>query len=376
MPRIFTCLFTIFLALPALPALAQDTEALLDFGGDVFRAGRDVVYDGSDADDLFMAGETVAARGAIAGSAYLAGREVRVAGDVGGDVFAAGDSVTLEGTVTGDATLAGRAVSVRALGGDLRVMGSEVTLLGDIAGYAMIAGEDIRIEGVVAGDVRLTGERVEWGPDARIDGQLVLYEERPGSIAVPEGIPVERIERRDIAEWEGIEAPSWGEVILSFLMGVLVITAIAALIAALVPKRLAEMRRQVLARPFFTLWSGFLVQSALIGSGIILAMTLIGLLLLPAIVAVALAAGFAGYVVAAYSFGVGLLLAFGRDEPGSIGARALAGAVGALAAGLLGLIPFFGWIFVLALVLTGIGAITNRIFRPAFFSKDSSIPVG
>ena len=136
------------------------------------------------------------------------------------------------------------------------------------------------------------------------------------------------------------------------------------------------MRRQVLARPFFTLWSGFLMQSALIGSGIIFAITLIGLVLVPAIVVLALGVGFAGYVVAAYSFGVGLLLAIGREEPGSIGARALAGAVGALAAGLLGLIPFLGWIFVLALVLSGIGAITIRIFRPAFFAKDAGFPVG
>jgi hypothetical protein len=128
------------------------------------------------------------------------------------------------------------------------------------------------------------------------------------------------------------------------------------------------MRRQVLARPFRILWLGFLTQSAVIGAAVLFAMTVIGLLLVPAMVLLALAGGFAGYVIAAYSFGVGLMLAFGRLEPDSAGERAIAAGIGALAAGVIGLIPFLGWLFVLALVLTGIGAITARVFRPAFFA--------
>ena len=148
----------------------------------------------------------------------------------------------------------------------------------------------------------------------------------------------------------------------------IVVAALAALIAALVPERLAEMRRQILARPFHLLWLGFLTQSAVIGAGVLFAMTIIGLLLTPAMVLLALVSGFAGYVVAAYAFGVGLMLAFGRSEPDSIGDRAMAAGVGALAAGIIGLIPFLGWLFVLALVLSGIGAITVRVIRPVFFA--------
>ena len=54
------------------------------------------------------------------------------------------------------------------------------------------------------------------------------------------------------------------------------------------------------------------------------------------------------------------------DGVGGKGVRVAAG-VGALVAGIIGLIPLLGWIFVLALVLSGIGAITLRVIRPAFF---------
>ena len=96
-------------------------------------------------------------------------------------------------------------------------------------------------------------------------------------------------------------------------------------------------------------------------------MTLIGLIVSPAAVLLALIGGFAGYVVSVYAFGVGLMLAFGRPEPDSIGERAVAAGVGALLAGIIALIPFLGWLFVLALVLSGVGAITLRLFRPQFF---------
>ena len=40
----------------------------------------------------------------------------------------------------------------------------------------------------------------------------------------------------------------------------------------------------------------------------------------------------------------------------------------AVAAAVVALIPFLGWLFVLALVLSGVGAITLRVARPRFFA--------
>lgn len=359
--------------LAAAPVAAQEKDAAFDFGGDSFRAGGTLVFDTPGTDDLFMAGETLRGAADIAGSAHLAGRKVTVAGAVGGDAYAAGMDVELEGRVAGDATLAGYEVRVGEVGGDLRISGAKLAVEGPVSGYALIAGDEVRIDAVISGDVRLTARQIDFADAARIDGRLTLYEEEPGSLDIPaSAVSEDRIERRAISEWEEAARPlrvwDWRRAVLRFLAGVVLVAALAALIAALVPRTLAEMRRGILDRPFRHLWFGFLAQSVLAGSAILFAMTLIGVLLVPAAVLAALIAGFAGYVVAAYAFGVGLMLTVGRREPETIGERALGAGTGALAAGLIGLVPLLGWLFVLALVLTGMGAIAQRIFRPRFFA--------
>lgn len=353
---------------------ADTDSAILSLGGDTFSAGRVVSHDEAGADDVFLAGERVSSKADIAGSAHLAGRHVVITGRVGADVYAAGETVELLGAIAGDATVAGRAVHVNDVGGDVRAAGSEVELDGAITGYAMIAAEQLRFDADVAGDVSLAVESVEWGEAALIRGRLLVYEEEPGSLLVPERIVADdRIVRHGIEDWEGPSPPSVQRVIGGFLVGVVIVAALAALIAALVPERLADMRRLILDRPFRTLWIGFLTQSAIIGASVLMALTLIGLLLTPGLLLIAVVSGFAGYVVAAYALGVGVLNRFGRALPDSFGDRALAAGVGALVAGILGLIPFLGWLFVLALVLTGIGAILIRWCRPVFFS-DISVP--
>ncbi|ARE38647.1 hypothetical protein RGUI_0506 [Rhodovulum sp. P5] len=359
----------IVMLLTAQPAAAEERDALLDFQGDSFRAGGTVVFDKTGTDDLFMAGETVRAETDIAGSAHMAGRKVRLSGAVGGDAYLAGMDIELSGPVAGDATLAGYDITVGEVGGDLRISGGKLRIEGPVGGYAMIAGEEVHIAGVIAGDVSLTASEVDFSEDARIDGQITVYEETPGKLEIPETVaPKAQIERQDLSKWEDrphhVREWTWYGAAGGFLMGVIVVAAIAALIAAVIPQTLAEMRRGVLARPFRSLGIGFVAQSALVGSAVLFAMTIIGLVLTPAAVFLAFLAGFAGYVVGVYAFGVGLHLAFGRPEPASIGQRALAAGTGALAAGLISLIPLLGWLFVLALVLAGVGAIAQRTLDP------------
>ena len=156
--------------------------------------------------------------------------------------------------------------------------------------------------------------------------------------------------------------------VAGFLGGVLAVGLIGAFIAAIAPSALAGLRENLLARPFRGLWLGFLAMSVLFGAVAVLGLTVIGLLAAPALLIAAAIAGAAGYVVAAYAFGVGLLRLAGRGLPESLGQRALAALIGALAAGLIGLIPFLGWLFVLALALAGLGALVERWFRPRFLA--------
>lgn len=360
------------LCLVSPAARGADLPEILDFGGDAFRAGLEARFEGPEVDDLFMAGESVRAESAVSGSVYLAGRRVDVLESVAGDAHAAGATLRFERPIGGDATLAGQSISLGAVGGDLRAAGSEIVLGGPVGGYALITGERVEILGPITGDARITARTLVLGPGARIGGQLTLYEPEPGMIDLPEAvIAPERVTRRQAEEWELSLAPDLevgfepaargGNSAGGFVSGVLIVVVVAALIAALAPERLGLMSARLRTRPFATLGLGFVVLSGLAGATLLLALTLIGLLVAPAVLVVALAAVGLGYVIAAYALGAGLLQAAGRPAPATFGARGLAGLAGALLAALVGLIPVLGWLFGVALVLAGVGAMSRRL---------------
>lgn len=368
---------TFVLLICATIAAAQD-EAALTLGKDGFLAGRSITQAAERLDDLFMAGETVTSRAPISGSAHLAGRRVTIIGDVGGDLYAAGMDVAVDGAVSGDATLAGYDLRIAAVGGDLRASGSSVTMTGPVGGYALLAGETVRLDSTIAGDVRLSARKVAFGEEARIDGRLILYEEESGALDVPDRvIPADRVDRRPVEAWDddtrAFRPFSWAGFILRYLGGLLVAAALAALMAAVLPGPMMAMRRRILAAPLRTLWFGFLAQSAVLGMSVMFAITLIGIFISPAALLVAVLSGFLGFLIGGYAFGVGVLLLFGRGEPGPLGARVLAAASGTMVICLIALVPVVGWIVALAVTLAGVGALTDRIFRPRFFvSEDLS----
>lgn len=359
----------------AMPSAAEDALKPIAIGDDSYLAGRDVFFDRPGKDDLFAAGEIVRAQADISGSAHIAGRKIKMLGAVGRDAYLAGMDVALDGPVTGDATLAGYSVTVAGVGGNLRISGGDVVIRGPVAGYALVAGNSVRIEGRIAGDAYITAGNLTFADGARIDGRLILFEDDREAQEIPANVvPPDRIERRDISQRDDaadeLGASDWTSVLGSFLAGVVIIGGLAALFAAAMPQTLAELRESLLQRPFRNLLYGFLTQSVFLGAAIVLVLTIIGIVASPAAVLAALVAGFAGYVVGVYAFGVGLLILVGQPLPTEFWTRALAAGVGAVAAGLIALIPYLGWLFIMLLMLAGVGAITLKIFRPAFFVAD------
>lgn len=371
MIRLLSAVLSLALA-GAAGAQGEDTSETR-IGADRYIAGQSIRHAAEGTDDLFALGERVESPGQVGGDAVIAGRWLTVAAPVGGDVYAAGFEIALDAPVSGDATLFGYRISTGEIGGDLRASGSEVEIGGPVAGHAAVAAERVRIDGPITGEVHLAARSVSFGDAAEIGGPLVIYEAREGAIEIPEGIVAdERITRREMEEWEGIEelAPvNAGHVLGSFIAVVVGLTALATLVAALIPEALAAMRRRLLDAPFGTLWIGFLTQSVIAGAMVILALTVIGLLATPAVALLSMVAAVSGYVVGVYAFGVGLFIAVGRPEPVTIGEKALRAGLGALVAGAIGVIPFLGWLFVLALSLAGLGAIAERLFRPRFLGR-------
>ncbi len=366
-----------FLIILAVPLAAQDNESF-SFGDDAFLAGQKVSHTTGSVDDLFGAGDRVVASAPITGSAHLVGRNVTVSSDVGENLYAAGRNVDLSGSVAGDAILAGEQVEVLgAISGDLRAMGSIVELNADVGDAALLAAETVLINAHVSGDLGIAMNEVEFGPNAVVDGELHIYADDPGSVDVPDRVASsDRIILHEAHEWDGMMAETvdrqqpestWDK-LSGFIGGILGATVLATLLAALAPGFVAGLRERALAAPLRTGWIGFLALSATIGSLVMFAITGFGLLLVPVSILASVLLGLMGYLVGIYVLGVALSGALGRDLPDSLGDRALAALIGAVAVAVIGLIPFLGWLFALALGLIGAGALIVRWFHPGFYT--------
>jgi hypothetical protein len=353
---------TLSLYLLAAPALAETVT--LNIAQDRYMAGASVRFEGLAITDLFMAGNRVVVAAPVAGSAHLAGRRVTIQTAVAGDVFAAGYSVDINAEVGGDVTVTGYEVTVGPVTGNLRAAGSEV-VVGPVGGYALITGEQITLNGIIAGDVVLLSDQITFGPDVTIAGALTVYAEDADSVVVPasvvpaERVNIEALKNYDAHDWNDrmpVKVPVW-RIVTGFLSGVLISGLIAALVIAIAPKAVQNWRTLALAHPGQAIWSGFLVTSALAGSGFVLMLTIIGVFLLPVMLTLTVVAIFAGYALGSYVLGVGVWLALGRPMPDGLAGKFGLACLGAFAAGLAWLIPIAGWFFVLGLTLMGIGTL-------------------
>jgi hypothetical protein len=371
---------TLACGLLALPAHSETTS--LTISQDRYEAGASVSFDGPSVTDLFMAGNVVSVTAPVGGSAHLAGRRVAVAAPVAGDLFAVGYSVTVTAPVSGDASVTGYELSLAPVTGNLRAAGSEVTVAG-VGGYALVTGADITLQGAIAGDAVLVADDIVFGPEAKVAGALTIYAEDPASIKVPETVApaarvkIEQRKQYSESEWSKdmpmpMQVPVW-RVVTGFLMGVLISGLIAAMVIAIAPQAVQNWRVLALAHPGRAIWSGFLVTSALAGSGFVLMLTLVGVFLLPVMLVLTMLAIFAGYALGSYVLGVGLWLGAGRKMPeGVLGKFALA-CLGAFLAGLAWLVPIAGWFFVLGLTMLGIGTLAAFVLPGGWLLRREAV---
>lgn len=362
----------------AAPASAQN--AVLTIAQDRYEAGASVTFDGPAVTDLFLAGNRVTVVSPVSGSAHLAGRRLAVNAPVAGDLFAAGYGVAVTGVVGGDANVSGFEVSIGSVTGNLRAAGAEVEV-GSVGGYALISGADVTLQGAIAGDVVLTAERIIFGPDATVAGTLKIYAADPASIKVPETVaPASRVtiaaretyNSSSMNEHMQVKVPFW-RVVGGFLTGVLICGLLAALAIGVAPKAVQSWRELALAHPGRAIWSGFLVTSALAGSGFVLTLTLVGVFLLPVMLVITALAIIAGYILGSYVLGVGLWLAAGRPAPEALPGKFGLACLGAFVAGLAWLVPIAGWFFVLGLTLWGIGTLAAFVLPSGWILRRDAV---
>lgn len=367
----------------ATAAVADRSESVV--GGDTLVSGGRLEETAAAPRDLLVSGAQVVLRGDVGEDVHAAGLALDVEGRTEGDVTASGVRVRLDGPVGGDVTLSAFIATLdegAAIEGNARVFAGTATQRGTVAGSLFVAAADVRLDGLVVGDVHVLANGMSFGPDARVEGRLVLT--MPEEVPVPEDVaPSARVSYRYMAAddwvefdafgWEGMpEAPPASVVGAGFLIVLGFLLATGGAFLALMPERVAAMRRLALDRPGVTLLVGAIGLSVLIGLIPVSALSVVGLPLLPLAILLLVVGWMLGYLLGAYVVAMGIGRALGLGDLPGIGIRlaVLAGAI--VVATLLNFIPILGWILNVLLVFLGLGAMTVGVLRALMPTVDAT----
>jgi cytoskeletal protein CcmA (bactofilin family) len=343
----------------------QADEASLTFGGDQFAAGQVTSIGAPVQHDAFAMGSDVTLSAPVSGDAHLAGYDVDVDADVSGDIYAAGFTVNVTGAVGGDLTAAGNTVIVRsgtAVTGNVRLAGATVVLGTPVGGSALVTAQSLTLDVPVSGDFSFYGETLTFGPGARVDGVLEIR--APKEIAVPASVASAdrvRFELLDSPDYVSEAGKTAGSVVGRFWPVFWTIAAwwlflflVGASLIALAPRAVSALQVASEKRPFRNLGLGMLAFAAVLGLVPVVAMTIIGILLLPFLLVFAVMACSLAYLVGAFLIGLRIATAFVTVDTNLKRLGVLA--VSLIAAALIGMIPVVGWLVTLGVLLFGFGA--------------------
>lgn len=352
----------------ASSAAANADESSLTLGGDQFVAGQTINLAAPVERDAFAIGNDVKLSGPVTGDAHLAGFDVEVTAAVTGDVYAAGFSVNAAANIGGDFTAAGNTVRVQSgalLGGNARLAAATVTLDAPVAGAALVTAGSLTLNAPVSGDLHFYGENLTFGPNARVDGQLDISAPKevavPASVASADRVKFQLLEQPDYVGETGKSATTvlgrFWPVFWTVVGWWLLLVVVGAAFIALLPGTVSSMQAASQRHPFRRLGLGFLAFAAVLGLVPALAFTIVGLLLLPFVLVLAVIACSLAYLSGAFFIGLRIASAFVRTDTNLRRLAVLAAAL--VAAALVGMIPVVGWLITLGILVFGFGTATT-----------------
>jgi len=358
---------TLLMVLTAVPALAFDARsgvAVTIAGGevvddDLYVAAETIIIDGTVNGDLWAAANTITVNGMVNGSVMAAGRIVNINGDITHAVRAVGETININGDIDGD-VMAGcgkmNIASIARIGGDL-LFGADIAIIdGPIERDIKGSGREVTISNGVNGNVELEVESLTILSTANIGGDLNYVCEEEADIRL--GAQIAGATTHKLPEVK----KDWAEVfpfvlffgVLANVLNFLMALVTGVVIIFLAPKRLMSIADAISSRPGPSAGWGALIVFVAPIAAILVCLTIIGI---PVGLIALVLYGIALYVA---QIPVGLLI--GRliiDRFRVVEGKAIM--VGALALGLailklLSLIPYFGIVVGLAVVIFGLGA--------------------
>lgn len=351
-------------ALLSLGALGAAWAA--DEPRNVYSAGGEVRTTAPMTGDFTAAGGRVVVEHAVGGDVTVAGGSVELKAPIGDDLRAGGGDVRLDTTVGGEMFAAGANLELgpgAVVNHGARLFGSNVLVQGRVVGPLEARGERVKIDGEVQGDAQVAAEHIELGPKAKIGGSLRYA--TAGELVKAEGATVAGALMRDESLFERRERSrssasaserarrtSWGGGVFTYIA----VLACTALLLLLVPAFAGRAAQRVHDAPWASLGAGFATLVAVPVLAVLLFITLLGIPVGIAVLALYPALLLVGFIVSVLFIAHLLPPALHRPLPAGFGPSMGWFALALLLVMLIAKLPFLGALLVAFVALAGLGA--------------------
>lgn len=352
----------VVVGLKATPVLASGLTEVSDklasvakdktIDGSAYLAGDTVNMDGTVKGDVYCAGNNVTISGTVEGDVLCAGRSVTIDGTVKGDVRLAGAKVLIKGTVEGSASLAGADIttdSASKISRDMVVAGSQVSLSGEVGRDVMVGSETAALSGVVGRNVEGGMSKLSFGSNAKVGGDVSYTSSSESSI--PSGVVAGKVNYKEATSGKGYPIGS-GAVLVGMLVTLLAFVTVTVLLTIVAPRyvrRVSDANSAGNLAQFFAVGLVALVLTPIVT--LLLFISVVGFYAGIVLVMAVLTMVFLGGSLVAYRLGRFMLA--DKQHP------VLIAAVGALTLGIVGAVPFVGWVVVLVSTITGVGMVIS-----------------
>jgi hypothetical protein len=349
-----------------LPSMAYAEEPVFSWGDDVFAAGNHVTLVDRQYDDIFAAGNTIFLHKQSTGDNVLAANTIIVDAPVGGDLYAFSNGLTINAPVAGDSSLACNTINIKApITGDLRAASATIGIHAPVTGSVLIAADDVYLDAALAGTVGLAVKTISFGPNARINGRLTIYGDASQFNIPNDVIAAQRIAQLNLSDFAQQDLDTdqlnvdASPDIFSMLIQVALLTVVIMALVTILPQRTQSAVIYMKNHFWRAIGRGFMLWSFLFGAVVVSALTVVGIVLIPIWLLMALLAGFLGYAMGCYLIGsrIGQLLSW--PAPAHWLHQLKVVLLGVLIVVLLSLVPYIEWWLILVVSCLGQGAMTH-----------------
>lgn len=320
-------------------------------------------------DDVIATGNQISIIGNVNGSIYAAGGSLSISGDITGALTAAGNTVAISGKKN-VVTVAGRSIQLSSLAArNIAAAGNDITLdsrskierdaylaansittHGAVGRDLWVNGGSVSIGSNVTGNLHATGQRISLLPGAVVKGNVIYSS--PNAIRIADSAKVTgKVIRQPYSVKRAGPNP-----FAAWLLRFIAMWIFGAVLISLFPGWTKAASDQLMSKPGWSFLWGLIIFIVTPIAILIALVTLIGIPLSVAVLAV--------YILALLLAGIITSVTVGRliARNASIWLQLL---VGLLVLSVIAAIPFLGGLVQFLVILFGLGALALSVRRPA-----------